>query len=709
MTLHSETVSSGSSTGSQRPYEARDIDLLAIDTIRTLAIDAVEKAKSGHAGAPMAMAPVGYTLWNRFLRYDPAHPAWANRDRFVLSAGHGSMLLYALLHLAGVAATDREGRALNRPAVTLSDIENFRELGSVTPGHPEYGHTTGVETTTGPLGQGAANSVGMAIAQRWLAARFNRPGATLFDYNIYALCSDGDLMEGVASEAASIAGHLRLANLCWIYDDNEVTIEGHTELAFTEDVAERFRGYGWATRQVDDANDCEAFARAVESFLSTTDRPTLIIVKSVIGYGSPHKQGTHKAHSDPLGEEEVKLTKESYGWPRDAQFLVPDGVKERLSASLAGRGGKLRQAWEETLVKYAEANAGLAEELRLAWRGELPSGWDADIPRFAADAKGMATREASGKTLNAIAPRLPWLLGGSADLAPSTKTMLEFEGAGSFEPRTWGGRNLHFGVREHVMGAIANGLAVSKLRPYTGTFLIFSDYMRPPTRLAALMELPVVFVFTHDSIGLGQDGPTHQPVEQLAALRAIPGMIVLRPCDANETAEAWRAALAQTRGPTCLVLSRQSLPTLDRARYGPADGLQKGGYILAGAADEQPRVILIATGSEVPLAIAACDRLTAEGVAARVVSMPSFELFEAQDQAYRDLVLPSQVTARVTVEAASPFGWDRYAGANGEIIAMRGFGASAPIGPLMKHFGFTAEHVYEAAKRQLGKNGTPGK
>ena len=682
---------------------AEDLDLLAIDTIRTLAIDAVEKAASGHAGAPMAMAPVGYTLWNRFLRYDPADPAWPNRDRFVLSAGHGSMLLYALLHLTGVVALDEAGRPRNSPAVSLDDIKAFRELGSVCPGHPEHGITTGVETTTGPLGQGAGNSVGMAIAQAWLAARYNKPGATLFDYNVYALCSDGDFMEGVASEAASLAGHLRLSKLCWIWDDNTVTIEGHTELAFSEDVAERFRGYGWATRVVDDANDCEAFARAVESFLATDDRPTLIVVKSVIGYGSPHKQGTSKAHSDPLGEAEVKLTKEAYGWPADAQFLVPDGVKERFTASLRERGGKQRAAWREMFDRYAKGEGGSAAELNAMWAGDLPQGWDGDIPTFPADPKGMATREASGKVLNAIAPRIPWLIGGSADLSPSTKTRLEFDGAGDFEPRVPAGRNLHFGVREHVMGSIANGMAVSKLRPYTGTFLIFSDYMRPPTRLAALMELPVAFVFSHDSIGLGQDGPTHQPIEQLAALRAIPHMIVLRPGDANETAQAWRVILAQSEKPACLILSRQAMPTLDRTRYAPADGVAKGGYVLAGGRDERPEVILIATGAEVGLAVGAYERLVAEGIAARVVSLPSWELFEAQDRAWRDHVLPPAVTARVAVEAASPLGWDRYAGPTGEIIAMRSFGASAPIGPLMTHFGFTVEAVYEAAKRQLGK------
>ncbi|MDQ2859675.1 MAG: transketolase [Pseudomonadota bacterium] len=687
-----------------KPQE-KTLDQLSIDTIRTLTIDAVEKAQSGHAGAPMAMAPVGYTLWNRFLTYDPDHPAWPNRDRFVLSAGHGCMLLYALLHLAGVKRLDKHGKVTDAQAVSLHDIETFRELGSRCPGHPEYGHTTGVEVTTGPLGQGAGNSVGMAMAQRWLAARFNKPGAALFDYNVYALCSDGDLMEGVASEAASLAGHLRLSNLCWLYDDNTVTIEGHTELAFTEDVAERFRGYGWATHQVDDANDCEALARAIESFQATDDRPTLIVVKSVIGYGSPHKQGTSKAHSDPLGDDEVKLTKEAYGWPPDAQFLVPDGVREHLIASLRGRGGKARAAWDATFKAYRGAHGDLAGELESMWAGKLPKGWDGDIPTFPADAKGIATREASGKVLNAIAPRLPWLIGGSADLSPSTKTRLEFDGAGDFEPRGYGGRNLHFGVREHVMGSIANGLAVSKLRAYTGTFLIFSDYMRPPTRLAALMDLPVVFVFSHDSIGLGQDGPTHQPIEQLAALRAIPNMLTFRPADANETAEAWRIILAQNVKPACLVLTRQALPTVDRKTHAPAAGVARGGYVLAGGGDETPQVILIASGSEVSLCLAARETLAADGVKARVVSLPCWELFESQDKSYRHKVLPPAITARVTVEAAAPLGWDRYAGPTGEIIAMRSFGASAPIGDLMKHFGFTAEHVHKAALKQIGGAG----
>ena len=692
---------SGAAHSSARDPSAEDIDQLAINTIRTLTIDAVEKAKSGHAGTPMGFAPVAYTLWTRRLRYDPKDPAWPNRDRFVLSAGHASMLLYSLLHLSGVERVDAEGKLQGKPAVSLDDIKSFRELDSVCAGHPEYGLTTGVETTTGPLGQGAANSVGMAIAERWLAARFNQPGLPLVDYDIYVICSDGDLMEGVASEAASIAGHLRLSNLCWIYDDNTVTIEGHTDLTFNEDIPERFRSYGWATHRVEDANDCDAVDRAIEAFKQTTDRPTLIQIKSVIGFGSPHEQGTSKAHSDPLGADEVKLTKRAYGWPEDAQFLVPDGVRQHFDATLGARGSEARGEWEALRHRYGEAQPGLAAEWDSLLRGKLPAGWDGDIPAFPADPKGIATREASGKVLNAVAQRLPWLIGGSADLSPSTKTRLEFDGAGEFEPGSYGGRNLHFGVREHAMGSIANGMALSHLRPYTGTFLIFSDYMRPPTRLAALMEIPVVFVFSHDSISLGQDGPTHQPIEQLAALRAIPGMMLLRPCDANETAEAWRTILAQTARPACLVLSRQALPTLDRAKYAPADGVARGAYVLADCQGRTPEVILMATGSEVALCIEAYERLTAEGVAARVVSMPSWDLFEDQDDAYRSGVLPPGVTARVAVEEAAPLGWDRYAGPSGEIIAMRRFGASAPIKDLSAKFGFTGEHVYQAARRQL--------
>jgi len=677
-----------------------DVATLAINTIRTLAIDAVEKAQSGHAGAPMGLAPIGYVLWTRYLQYAPKAPAWPNRDRFVLSAGHGSMLLYALLHLADVQRAD------GRPAVSLDDIKAFRQLDSVCPGHPEFGHTIGVETTTGPLGQGVGNSVGMAMAQRWLGARFNRLGHDVFDYRVYSICSDGDLMEGVSGEAASIAGHLKLSNLCWIYDDNNVSIEGRTELAFSEDVATRFKGYGWSTVTLEDANDRAAFGRAIERFRATADRPTLILVKSVIGCGSPHKQGSSKIHSDPLGPEEVKLTKEAYGWPQDAQFLVPDGVREDFKNTLGARGAQQYAAWTTQLEAYRQAYPDLAAELNRFLPGETPPGWDADLPSFPADEKGIATREASGKVLNAVAPKIPWLVGGSADLAPSTKTHLDFYGAGEFQSQNYGGRNLRFGVREHVMGAIANGLALSGLRPYTGTFLIFSDYMRPPTRLAALMKIPAIFVFSHDSIGLGQDGPTHQPIEQLAALRAIPGLITLRPADANETAEAWRVILTQTRAPACLVLSRQALPIIDREKFGAASGVARGGYILAEAEGGEAQVMLIGSGSEVSLCMAARERLANSGVRARVVSMPSFDLFEAQPQDYRDEVLPPALTARVTVEAASPQGWDRYAGPHGEILAMRTFGASAPAKDLMDRFGFTVEAVCEAARRQLNLEGS---
>ena len=676
---------------------------LAIDTIRTLAIDAVEKARSGHAGAPMGLAPVAYTLWTRFLRYDPKDPVWINRDRFVLSAGHASMLLYSLLHLAGVEAVDSQGRPQGRLAVSLDDIEHFRQLGSVTPGHPEYRHTTGVEATTGPLGQGCGDSVGMAMAERWLEARFNEPDRKLLDYSVYVICSDGDMMEGVASEAASLAGHLKLSNLCWIYDDNTVTIEGHTDLAFTEDVAARFRAYGWSTLDVADANDTEAFAGAIETFRKTSERPTLIRVKSVIGYGSPHRQGTSKIHSDPLGPDEVRLTKAAYGWPQDAQFRVPQGVREHFAETLGARGEALRQAWEADFARYREAHPERARELDLMGGGELPQGWDQDIPSFPADPKGMASRDASGKTLNAVAPHIPWLLGGAADLAPSTKTKLEFDDAGTFSAEDYGGRNLHFGVREHAMGAIANGLALSNLRPYAATFLIFSDYMRPAMRLAALMELPVAFVFTHDSIGVGEDGPTHQPIEQLAALRAIPGLITLRPCDANETAEAWRLILGQSKQPACLALSRQALPTLDRARYAAADGLRRGAYVLADSG-RTPQVILMASGSEVSLCVEVYERLTGEGVAARVVSMPSWDIFEKQDQAYRDQVLPPDVMGRVAIEQGASLGWDRYAGPGGAILAIHTFGASAPFADLKTRFGFTPDHLYEAAKAQAGRS-----
>ncbi|WP_206956975.1 transketolase [Trinickia acidisoli] len=680
------------------------LDKLCIDTIRTLAMDAVQKANSGHAGAPMALAPVAYQLWQHHLRYDPNEPLWPNRDRFVLSVGHASMLLYSVLHLAGVKAVDDEGRPTQTLAVSLDDIRRFRQLDSKTPGHPEYRMTTGVETTTGPLGQGLGNSVGMAIASRWYAARYNREGFDLFDYRVYALAGDGDLMEGVSHEAASLAGHLRLSNLTWIYDSNRVTIEGHTDLTYSDDVESRFRGYGWHTLRVDDANDTAALDAALRDAERMADAPTLIVVRSVIGWGAPHKQGTSAAHSDALGEEEVALAKRAYGWPEEKQFYVPPHVHERFAEGVGARGSTARAAWQSRLGAYAQRYPELARELALIDQHRLPDGWDADLPTFDPDPKGEATRASSGEVLNAIAARIPWMLGGAADLAPSTKTLLKFEDAGSFSRDDPQGRNLHFGVREHAMGAVANGLALSNLRPYTGTFLIFSDYMKPPIRLAALMEIPVVFVFTHDSIGLGEDGPTHQPVEQLASLRAVPGLTVLRPADANEVREAWRVALTAARRPSALVLSRQPLPTLDRTRYAGAQGLLRGAYVLADApGGATPNVLLLATGSEVNLCLQAYERLAQEGIAARVVSMPSWDIFELQDDAYRDAVLPPEIDARVAVEQAATLGWDRYVGRTGEKIVMHTFGASAPIRDLQGKFGFTADHVYEAAKRQIAR------
>jgi transketolase len=680
----------------------KDIDLLSIDTIRTLTIDAVQKAQSGHAGTPMGIAPVAYTLWQDFLRYDPSDPNWPNRDRFVLSAGHASMLLYALLHLAGVRRLDGS-RVTDKPAVSLGDIKNFRQLDSVTPGHPEYERTTGVELTTGPLGQGCGDSVGMAIASRWLAARYNRPQLTIFDFDVYVICSDGDMMEGVASEAASLAGHLGLSNLCWIYDSNTVTIEGHTELAFSEDVESRFKGYHWNVLRVPDANDTAAVGRALEIFRRTDDRPTLIIVNSVIGYGSPHKENTAAAHSDPLGEEEVELAKRFYGWPEDAQFLIPDGVYDRFANGIGRRARALRENWEKTFAAYERSESEAAEEIKLMLAGNLPAKWDAGLPTFAADEKGIATREASGKVLNAIAGPVPWLIGGAADLAPSTKT--KFEHGGAIEPGELGGRTMHFGIREHAMGAIVNGLALSKLRAFGATFLTFSDYMRPPIRLAALMELPVFYVFTHDSIALGEDGPTHQPIEQLVALRAIPNMIVLRPADANEVREAYKVIFNLKTEPTCLVLSRQKLPVFDRSRFASAAGVARGAYVMADAENGKPKVILIASGSEVALCVAAYEMLKRDGIGARVVSMPSWELFEKQDESYRNEVLPPDIKARVTVELSSVIGWDRYAGPSGTILGMHSFGASAPGLDVTRKFGFVPDKVAGAAMAQIARNG----
>jgi len=650
----------------------------------------------------MGIAPVAYTLWQDFLRYDPSDPNWPNRDRFVLSAGHASMLLYALLHLARVPRLDGS-RETGKPAVSLDDIKNFRQLDSVTPGHPEYGRTTGIEVTTGPLGQGCGDSVGMAIASRWLGARYNRPQFTIFDFNVYVICSDGDMMEGVASEAASLAGHLGLSNLCWIYDSNTVTIEGHTDLAFSEDVETRFKGYRWNVLRVPDANDTAAMARALEIFRRTDNRPTLIIVNSIIGYGSPHKENTAAAHSDPLGEEEVRLAKRFYGWPEDAQFLVPDRVYDRFANGIGRRARAVRENWEETFAAYQRSESEAAQEIRLMLAGRLPEKWDADLPTFAADEKGIATRDASGKVLNAIAGRVPWLIGGAADLAPSTKTKLEH--GGSIEPGELGGRTMHFGIREHAMGAVVNGLSLSKLRAFGATFLTFSDYMRPAIRLAALMELPVFYVFTHDSIGLGEDGPTHQPIEQIVALRAIPNMIVLRPADANEVREAYKVISGLKHEPACLVLSRQKLPVFDRSRYASAAGVARGAYVMADAENGEPKVILIASGSEVQLCVTVYEKLKREGIGARVVSMPSWELFEKQDERYRNDVLPPKITARVTVELGSVIGWDRYAGPSGTILGMHSFGASAPGPDVMWKFGFVPDKVMAAATAQIARNG----
>jgi transketolase len=679
-------------------HEDGSPERLAIDTIRTLSMDAVAKAHSGHIGTPMGMAPVGYTLWSQFLRTDPDRPDWPNRDRFVLSVGHASMLLYSLIHLAGIKEIDRDGKPSGQPAVSLDDIKNFRQLSSKTPGHPEYRHTTGVETTTGPLGQGCGNSVGMAIAERWLAARYNRDGFTLFDHDVYCLAGDGCMMEGVASEAASLAGHLKLSNLCWIYDSNHVSIEGGTDLAFDEDVGKRFQAYGWNVIHVDDANDTAAVAKAIETFKATDDRPTMIVVHSIIGYGSSIA-GTAKAHGEAMTADDIRGTKERYGWPADAQFLVPDGVAERFNQAIADRSRPLREEWEATLQRYKTAQPELGKELDALLADRLPEGWDADIPTFPADEKGMASRDAGGKVLNAIAAKVPWLIGGSADLAPSTKTLID--NGGSFQAGSYDARNFHFGVREHGMGSIANGMALSHLRPYTATFLVFSDYMRPPVRLAAIMELGVAFVFTHDSIGVGEDGPTHQPIEHIASLRAIPGLDTIRPCDANETAWAWRAALQKGDRPTALIFSRQALPTLDRSKYASAEGLLKGAYVLASA--DEPEVILIATGSEVALTVQAYEALTEQGVKARVVSMPSWYLFEQQDDAYKDSVLTPGVEARVAVEMAGEIGWDRYIGCKGRTITMSTFGASAPLAKLQDKYGFTVDNVVKIANELLGK------
>jgi transketolase len=681
----------------------KQLDTLSINTIRTLAIDAVQQANSGHPGAPMGLAPVAYCLWQEFLRYDPADPKWLNRDRFVLSNGHASMLLYAMLYLTGVREVSENGEVLKELAVPLEEIKRFRQLGSRTPGHPESHVTTGVETTTGPLGQGVGNSLGMAIASRWLAANFNRPDFKVFDFDVYAICSDGDLMEGIGGEAASLAGHLKLSNLCWMYDHNHITLDGPANWSFSEDVATRFIGYGWNVTRVGDANDLEMLARAFETFKKTTDRPTLIIVDSHIGYGSPHKQDSNAAHGEPLGEEEVRLTKKFYGWPEDAKFLVPEGVREHFQDGIGKRGREEHAQWAKMFAEYSKKYPELAERLHEMQRRELPEGWDKNLPTFPADAKGIATRESSGKVLNVLAQNIPWMIGGSADLATSNKTTLKFEGAGDFQAGQYAGRNLHFGVREHVMGASVNGMVVSGLRAFGATFFNFSDYMRASIRLAALMEAPSIFIFTHDSIGVGEDGPTHQPVEQLASLRAMPNLIVMRPGDANEVTEAWKIIAQLQHQPVALVLTRQAMPTFDRTKYGAASGTARGAYVLADAPGGKLDVILMGTGSEVSLCVEAYEKLKAEGINARVVSMPSWEIFDRQDAAYKESVLPSSVTARVSVEMASTFGWERYVGLKGRKIGMHRFGASAPLKDLLKFFGFTTDAVVAEARKAIAE------
>jgi transketolase len=677
-----------------------EVTSVSINAIRTLCMDAVQQANSGHPGTPMAMAPVVYTLWQDYLRFDPEDPIWPNRDRFILSAGHASTLLYALLHLAGVKAVNRKYETLGEFSVSLEDLKKFRQLESKCPGHPEYRWTSGVETTTGPLGQGVATSVGMAIASKWLAERYNRPNFPMFDYDVYALAGDGCMMEGISSEAASLAGHLRLPNLCWIYDNNHITIEGNTILAFSEDVAGRFLAYGWDVQRVSNANDLDLLREAFDHFKKTTDRPTLIIVDSHIGYGAPTKQDTSAAHGEPLGEEEIRATKKRYGWPEDAKFLVPPEVFEDFRAKLGRRGSKLRGDWMSLFAAYQKEYPELAAETVAIQQREPPQGWDKEIPTFPPDAKGIASRDSSGKVLNAIAKNHPWLVGGSADLSPSTKTRLTFPDAGEISRDSLGGRNIHFGVREHAMGAILNGLALAKLRAFGSGFLIFSDYGRGSLRLAAIMEIPVIYIFTHDSIGVGEDGPTHQPVEQLASLRAIPGLVDIRPCDANEVAEAWRVIMEMKHEPVVLILSRQALPTLDRSKLASASGLRRGAYVLSDATNGKPDVLLIGTGSEVSLCLGAQAALKKQGVEARVISMPSWKLFEDQDEAYRTSVLPSHIKARVSVEQAARFGWERYVGIDGARVGMRTFGESAPLQKLVKKFGFTVDAVVGAAIEQ---------
>lgn len=671
------------------------IERLAVDTIRTLSMDAVQAANSGHPGTPMALAPVAFQLWTGSLSYDPAAPLWPNRDRFILSCGHASMLLYSVLHLAGVRATDRRGTVLQRPSISLDDIKNFRQLGSPCAGHPEYGEAAGIETTTGPLGQGVGNSVGMAIASKWLAATYNRPGYSLFDFNVYALCSDGDLMEGVACEAASIAGHLGLANLCWIYDDNRITIEGETELAFSEDVARRFEGLGWNTVRIDDANDLQAIGKALDAFRDCTDKPTLIVLRSIIGFGSPNKANTHSAHGAPLGDEEIKLTKKVYGWPENEKFLVPAEVPEYFARTLGARGHSARTAWETSFAKYREQFPGEAAEIESITERKLPADWANGMKPFEANDKGLATRVSSGKVLNMLAPKIRWFLGGSADLAPSTMTLLD--GQSDLSHKNFSGRNMHFGIREHGMGSVLNGMSLCGLRPYGATFFVFTDYMRPAMRLSSLMHQPVLYVLTHDSIGLGEDGPTHQPVEHLAACRAIPGLYVFRPGDANEVAECYRAIMALDRHPSALVLSRQNVPTFDRTRFASVSGASRGAYVLSDCAGV-PQAILIGTGTELQLCVQAQAKLASEGILVRVVSMPCMELFDDQMPDYQQSVLPPEVSIRVACEAGIRQGWDKYIGTQGHFVGMSGFGASAPFNKLYEHFKITADQIVSHTK-----------
>ncbi len=702
-TLETNPNGTGTLRLEQADSMTQSIDQLCINTIRTLSMDAVQQANSGHPGTPMSMAPVMYGLWQRHLKYDPADPSWPNRDRFVLSIGHASMLLYSTLFLAGVRALDAKQQVLNQPTLTLDDLKKFRQLDSKTPGHPEYGLTAGVETTTGPLGQGVANSVGMAIASKWLGSYFNRPELEIFDFDVYALCGDGDMMEGISGEAASLAGHLKLDNLCWIYDSNRISIEGSTSLALSEDVAKRYEAYGWNVLSVHDANDQEGLDRALKNFQRCNDRPTFIVVESHIAFGAPNKQDTAAAHGEPLGEQEIKLTKKHYGWPEEQKFLVPEGVQEHFERVLGQRGRAEHDAWQAKFARYKARYPELAEQLTIMRRRELPTGWDKDLPAFPADPKGVATRDSSAKVLNSIAKNVPWLMGGSADLAPSTKTRLTFDGAGDFAAGSFGARNFHFGVREHAMVSIVNGMTLCGVRAYGSSFLIFSDYARPAIRLGAIMEIPAIHVFTHDSIGVGEDGPTHQPVEHLASLRAIPGLITIRPGDANEVVEAWRVITQLKHEPVVLALTRQPLPTLDRAKYSAASGLAKGAYILADSDEGEPQVILIGTGSEVSLCVEAYEHLKKDGVRARVVSMPSWELFERQSKEYQEQVLPSSITARVAVEQGVAMGWAKYVGMTGAVVGMKSFGASAPFQHLQKKFGFTVEKIVAAARVQLAR------